>query len=164
MIIKEIVNRRCIREYKPQEVSKEAVLEIIKAAQFAPTASNNRAVEFIVVKDQIMKDRLFEVIGQEFVKKASALIVLATDTTKTPCPIQDLAAAAENMLLQATALGLGAVWKNVRPEWSDQVKKLLGIPENFLVNVMIPVGYPNESKPFHTEADFDQNKIHDENW
>ncbi len=164
MIIKEITNRRSIREYKADAVSEQDVLEIIRAAQFAPSAKNNHAIEFVVVRDQTAKDKLCEVAGQEFVKKASVLVALVLDTTKTPCPIQDVSAAAENMLLQAVALGLGAVWKNVRPEIADRMKAIIGIPENFLLNVIVCLGYPNESKPSHADAEFDQNKVHNEKW
>ncbi|MFH1780596.1 MAG: nitroreductase family protein [Candidatus Nealsonbacteria bacterium] len=164
MVIKEIVNRRSIREYKDEIVPNEAILEIIKAAQFAPTAKNNRAIEFIAIKDQDMKDKICAILEQEFVKKASVLIVPVIDPEKTPCPVQDIAIAAENMLLQVVALGLGAVWKNVRSEPSVQIKALLGIPENFLLNTMLPIGYPNEEKPVHTEADFNKSKIHNEKW
>ncbi|MFH1575884.1 MAG: nitroreductase family protein [Candidatus Nealsonbacteria bacterium] len=164
MIIKEIVNRRSIREYKSEAVSDEFILEIIKAGQFAPTAKNNRAIEFIVVKNQEMKDKICAALGQEFVKKASVLIVPVIDPDKTPCPVQDLAAATENMLLQVVASGLGAVWKNVRPEPAVEIKSLLGIPENLFLNVMVPVGYPNEVKPVHAEADFDKSKIRYEKW
>jgi len=164
MIIKEIVNRRSIREYKAEAVPDDLILEIIKAGQFAPTAKNNRAIEFIVVKNQEMKNKICAILEQEFVKKASVLIVPVIDPDKTPCPVQDLALAVGNMLLQVVALGLGAVWKNVRPGPAEKIKPLLGIPENFLLNVMVPVGYPDEAKPAHTEADFDQSKIRYEKW
>lgn len=133
MIIKEILNRRSAREYKPKAVSQEYIIEIIKAGQFAPTASNNRAVEFIVIEKQETKNNIFEIIGQEFVKEAPVLIVPVSNTAETNCPIQDLSVASENMFLQATALGLGTVWKNLQPEGSEKIKKILGIPEQYMV-------------------------------
>ncbi len=165
MIIKEILNRRSVREYKDKEVSDKYITEIIKAGQFAPTARNNRAVEFIVVKNQKTKNAIFEIVGQEFVKTAVALIVPASDTTKsTNLAIQDLSLASENMFLQATALGLGTVWKNIRPEWEEEVKKLLGIPEKYKVINIIPLGYPKEKPIFHSDKDFDAKKIHQGKW
>lgn len=164
MIIKEIVNRRSVREYKPDPISDEQVSEIIKAAQFSPSASDNHAIEFIVVKNQDTKNKLYEIIDQEFVKEAPVLIVLVTDTTKTPCALQDMSAAAANMLLQATALGLGSVWKNVRPELADRAKAILGVPEKFILNVIVPVGHSKENQPPHAEAEFEKSKIHQERW
>lgn len=165
MIIKEIINRRCIREFAVKPVSDEDISEIIKAAQFAPSARNNHALEFIVVKGQETKDKICVVVGQEFVKKAQVLIIPAVDPKKTTCPVQDIAVAVENMLLQATALGLGAAWKAIRePEWADKVKDLLGMPRDFFLDVIVPLGHPNETKTPHTDSEFDKGKIHFEKY
>ena len=166
MIIKEILNRRSVREYKDKDVPEEYIVEIIKAGQFAPTARNNRAVEFIVIKNQETKDKIFEIVGQEFEKEAKALILPLTDTTKTNCPVQDLSVASENMFLQATALGLGTVWKNLKEEFGEEekIKKLLRIPEKYTVINIIPVGYPKETPKPHGDKDFNAARIHKEKW
>jgi len=165
MIIKEILNRRSVREYKPDEVKERDIVEVIKAGQFAPTAKHNQAVEFVVIKNQATKDKIAEIGGQDFLKQAPVLIALASDTTKSVCPIQDLSVASENMFLQATALGLGAVWKNLQAkEKATSVKKLLDIPEQYLLINIIPVGYPKEIPEPHTDVDFDIKKIHQEHW
>lgn len=162
MILKEILNRRSIREYKPEAVPDELILEVIKAGQFAPTAVNNRSVEFIVIKDQAIKDKLDEILEskQEYVKKAPVIIVPIVDTVASRLPIQDLAVASQNMFLQAAALGLGTVWKNVRPEPAPAIKKLLNIPEKFTLANIIPLGYPATAVEPHTDNDFSAAKIH----
>ena len=166
MVIKEILNRRSVREYKPDMVPENYIIEIIKAGQFAPTARNNRAIEFIVIKNQETKNNIFEIVGQEYVKEAQVLIIPASDTTKTNCPIQDLSVASENMFLQATALGLGTVWKALKAEFDEEekIKKLLGIPKQYMVINIIPVGYPKEKPKPYTDKDFDSKKIHEEKW
>lgn len=164
MLIKEIKNRRTVREYSDREVLEEDIVEIIKAGQFAPTARHNQAVEFVVIRNQETKDKIFEVAGQDFIKQAKVLIIMATDPAKSMCPLQDLSVASENMFLQATALGLGTVWKNLQPDWADKVKKLLNIPGNYEVANIIPVGHPKEQPAPHGDADFDPKKIHREKW
>jgi nitroreductase len=165
-IIKEIINRRSIRKYKPDSVPEEQIESIIKAGQFAPTARNNRAVEFIVVKNQETKDKIFGITGQEFVKEAPVLIVPAVDGEKTVCPVPDLSIASENMLLQATALGLGSVWKNLKTELGEdeKIKELLNIPGQYRVINIIPVGWPAENIEPRTDKDFSPEKIHQEKW
>ena len=166
MIIKEILNRRSMREYQEKAVLEKDISEIIKAGQFAPTASNNRAIEFIVVRDQQTKEQIFEIVGQEFIKEAPVLIIPVSDTTQTNCPVQDLSIASENMFLQATALGLGTVWKALKAEDAEEekIKKLLGIPEQYRAINIIPVGYPKEKPISHTDKDFNAKKIHHEKW
>jgi nitroreductase len=166
VVTKEILNRRSVRDYRPEAVPQKHIVEIIKAGQFAPTAGNNRAIEFVVVKDLETKDKIFDIVGQEFVKTAPVLIIPASDTVRTNCPIQDLSVASENMFLQATALGLGTVWKSLKPERKEpeKIKKLLGIPDRYAVINIIPVGYPKSKPKPRTDEDFDVKKIHEERW
>ncbi len=165
MVIKEIQNRRSIREYKPDDIPDEYIQEIIKAGEFAPSAMNNRAVEFIIVKDKKTKEKIFKIVGQTFVKKAPVLIIPITDTRKTNFAVEDLAVVSENMFLQATALGLGTVWKAVNGGvWEEKIKEILGAPEEYKIINIIPVGYPKEKVFPHVDADFDPKKIHKERW
>ena len=166
MILKEILNRRSIRKYKPDPIPQEYIIDIIKAGQFAPTAHNNRAVEFVVIKDQEMKERIFAIVGQDFVKEAQVLIIPAIDGEKTNCPVQDLSVASENMFLQATALSLGSVWKNLKSELGeeDKIKEILNIPDQYRVINIIPIGWPAENPEPRTDKDFSPEKIHQERW
>ncbi len=166
MIIEEIRKRRSVREFKQKAVSDALISEIIKAAQFAPSARNNRSIEFVVIRNQGTKEIIFNICGQEFVREAPVLIVPVVDTTKTNCSIEDLAVASENMFLEATALGLGTVWKSLKKEFPEEkkLKKLLGIPERYKAINIIPVGYPQHELEPHTEAEFCPEKIHRENW
>ena len=116
-----------------------------------------------------MKDKIFEVVGQEFIKEAPVLIIPAIDAEKSVMPVQDLSVASENMFLQAAALGLGTVWKSiswkgVRPGAEEKIKNLLGIPGKYKIINIIPVGYPKVKPKAYTNREFDDNKIHKEKW
>ena len=160
MVIKEIINRRSVRNYKKREVSDKDLLEIIKAAQFAPTSHDNRGVEFVIVRDQKTKNKIYEIAGQDFMKKAPALVVPIIDTQKTMWPVQDLSVASSHIFLQAEALGLGTVWKNINEKIREPIMELLGIPKDYILVNIIPVGYPNIKKRPHTDQDFSEKKIH----
>lgn len=164
MPLAEIAARRSVREFKPDKVADDLITEIIKAGQFAPTSMNNRSVEFIVIEAAETKTDIFNVVGQDYVKNAPALIIPAIDITKSTLPVQDLSMATENMLIQAAGLGLGAVWKNVTDQWAKKIKTMLGIPKNFLVINLIPIGWPVKPLPPHTDANFDIRKTHFEKW
>lgn len=164
MVIEAIKKRRSVREYKPDAVPDEDIKEIIKAAQFAPTAHGSKAVEFIVIRNQEMKEKIFDVVGQDYVKVAPVLIAAVVDLEKSELPVQDLSVAAGFMFLEATALGLGTVWKNLSSKWEKKVKNLLGVPQNFRIINLVPVGYPAEKLPAHSDGEFSENKIHEELW
>jgi len=163
-MLEEIVNRRCVRKYKSTPIKKEDILKIIKAAQFAPNSMNTRAWEFLIIEDNEIKEKLFEILGQDFVKETPVLIVPAIDQKKTTNPIQDLSLASGYAFLQAAKLGLSTVWKNVRAENLEKVKGVLNIPENYLIINLIPVGYADEKIECHSNKDFKEGKIHWGKW
>jgi nitroreductase len=162
MIIKEITGRRSIRSFKPDAIPDEALLEIIKAAEFAPSAKHIRPIEYVIVRDKETKDKLFEVLTQDFIKEAPVLIVPVSDTGKSAFSIQDLSIASGYMFLQAYALDLGTVWRNVYEENAEKIKAILGIPASFTLINVIPVGHPAENLPPHAGSEFDSGKIHKE--
>jgi nitroreductase len=166
MLLQAIAERRSVRTYQSRDLAQEQVLEIIRAAQFAPTGMNNRAVEFIVVRDAAVKNRLFELLEprQPFIKEAPAILFPVTDTRKTPVATADLALASAFIFLQAASLGLGTVWKHVAPEQVPAVREILGIPADYTLINAIPVGYPQQKPPAHSVEAFDPAKIHFEKW
>ena len=162
MIIKEIIGRRSIRSFKPDPVPDEAITEIIKAAEFAPSAKHIRPIEYIIVKDQKTKDKLFEVLTQDFIKEAPVLIVPISDTRKSAFSLQDLSIASGYMFLQAYALELGTVWRYVYEENAEKIKAILGIPAHYTLFNVIPVGYPAKNLAPHADNEFEPGKIHQE--
>lgn len=168
MINQAILNRRSVRLFTNQPVTDELVREIIKAAQFAPSAMNKRGAEFVVLKDAAIKEKLFDATGthikQEVVKTASVVLIPLIDTKLSLLPVADLSLAIENIFIQVAELGLGAFWKHIAAEEAEEVRKLLNIPEHYILLNAIPLGYPqNEVKP-HTDEEFVEEKIHWGQW
>ena len=58
--------------------------------------------------------------------------------------VQDCAAATENILLAAHAMGLGAVWTGAYPleERSAEMGKVLKLPETIVPLSVVVIGYP----------------------
>ena len=162
MVLDIIKNRRSVRKFKPDMISNEFIVEIIKAAQFAPTAMNNQAIEFLVIKDQNLKDQIYDISEpkQEFVKTAPVIIVPFTNTQKTNLAAHDLSLASENIFLQAAALGLGSVWKNFYPPIAKKVQAILNIPDNYTLVNIIPIGIPETDPQAYSNTDFNPNRIH----
>ncbi len=164
MILKEVLNRRSVREFTSEPVPDIHIQEIIRAGQFAPSAKGAHAVEYVVVKNSDTRNSIFEIVGQDFVKQAPVLIVPVCDTIKSEYCVEDLSVASENMFLQAVASGLGTIWKNIKKDEAAEIRKILGIPENFAMINVIPLGFPKEKQIPHGSGDFFPNKIHEEKW
>jgi nitroreductase len=174
MILPVIQDRRSVRDFAAKEVPEELLLELVCAAQFAPTGMNNRAVEFLVLRRREAKEKLFALLEpkQPFVREAPAVIVPATDTRKLQAPepnrtiiaTSDLAIASSFIMAQAVALGLGTVWKHVLAEFAPKVAEAFGLPREFFLVNAIAVGYPAKKPAPHSESEFSAAKIHREQW
>lgn len=146
-----IQNRKSVRKYDTSKlVSNEDVEKIIAAANRAPSAGNFRPVEFMVITDDKIKQNIFKVAReQKHVVESPVLIIVIGDIIKNTekygergsnlYVIQDAAAATENILLAATALGLGSCWMGGFDE--QKLAGVLQLPNNKRPLAMVPVGY-----------------------
>ena len=164
MVIEPIVWRRSVREYSQEPIMEDAIESLIKAAQFAPTAMGANEVEFVVIRKQSVKSELAEVLGQDFVKKAPVLILMAADPKVSPLCERDLAVASGFIMIQAAALGLGTVWKNIGDDQKVAVRKILNLPSDHVFINIIPVGYPLKELADHSDEDYNANKVHYDNY
>lgn len=166
-VLETLYDRRSIRDYKETPVPEDLVLEILKAAQYAPSARNTRPWHFVVVTDRELINTLRSRHPYaSMLEKAPVCIVVCGDESKaTPGYwMIDCAAATENMLLAAKALGLGTCWMGVAPreERMSAVTEVLHLPEGIKPFAMVAVGYParEPARPNRFEA----SRIHYNGW
>lgn len=164
--IETIFARRSIREYTNEKVSKKDIKTMLEAAMAAPSSSNLQPWHFIVVTNRQMLDNLAKIhpYGKMLVKAPLCIAVCGDTRISLPSWVQDCSAATENLLLAATALGLGAVWVGVYPEEEriNPIKKVLRIPESIVPLNLISVGHPAEQKGPRTQ--YDELRVHRERW
>lgn len=159
-----IYRRRSIRKFLHLSVSEENITEMLKAAMYAPSARNTQAWEFVVITNRIFLDKLSEIHPYAKMLKYAPLAILVCGNKKIEeneaYLNQNCAAATQNILLSAFALGLGSVWLGVYPkkERIDPISELLKLPENILPISLIAIGYPDEIKEIPQR--FDLNKVH----
>lgn len=152
--------RYSVRKYLNKPVQREKIERCIEAARLAPSTSNSQPWRFIVVDDQELKDSLAsETYGQvlsfnRFVLEAPVLIVVISERKNITAKIAgiiknrdfsliDIGITAEHICLQAVEEGLGTCilgWFNEKA-----VKELLNIPRSQRVELIITLGYPDES-------------------
>lgn len=165
-----IKERKSVRSYTGEEVSKKDIDKILHAAMAAPAAIHMLPWKFIVVTDKTILKTLAD--GLPFAKMLPAagtgIVVCAVPEeaalSSKEFAILDCTCATENILLAAEALGLGAVWTAVYPNESlmDFVRNTLSIPKNIIPLNVIPVGYPaGEEK---AQDKYEAKNIHWEKW
>jgi nitroreductase len=143
--------RHSVRNFDSRkDVSNDLIEKIIEAAKTAPSAGGLYPTDFIIVRDQKTKEQIARAaLRQDFVAQAPVVIVVVSDVEKTASyygergrnlyVIQDAAAATENLILAATALGLGTCWVGAFDE--EEIRKILKLKRDFRPLAIIPVGY-----------------------
>ena len=152
-VLDAIKGRFSVRKYTSEPVSDSDLATILEAARFSQSANNFQDWRFIVVRDESMRKKLVPAVkNQRFVGEAPVVIVccgINIDYIMT-CGQHtynlDVAIAMENMALIAHELHLGTCWLGAFYE--DQVKELLGIPEeNVRIVGMMTIGHPAVQAP-----------------
>ena len=151
-----IKGRRSIRKYQDKEVEESSLNQILESVQWSPSWANTQCWEVIVVKDPATKEQLQGTLVKNPATKAMVqapiVFVLCGKlqssgyyngqvTTKFGDWFMfDLGLATQNMCLTAYDLGLGTVIVGLFDH--NKVKEILGVPDDYEVVTMIPLGHP----------------------
>ena len=166
-----ILSRTSIRSFSDQAVEENILRKVLEAGMAAPSAVNMQPWMFVVIDKRELLDTLADKLPYaKMLKQAPVAIVVCGDLRKTLDQrereywVEDCSAAAENILLAAHALGLGAVWTAVHPVPSriDAVQNTLHMPEYLIPLNVMPLGYPAESR--EPKRKWDEGKIHWNSW
>ena len=137
-----IRQRRSVRRYTGETIPRLHLEQIVDAGRLAATGYNRQPWDFIVVTERTMIGRL--TVAAEWMDKAAAVIAVVLDPD-SEFWLEDGAAAVENMLIAATALGYGACWlEGDTLPLEDELKRLLGVPDERRLLTLVPVGVPAE--------------------
>lgn len=137
-----IRKRRSVRSFTGDPIPKEDLLTIVDAGRLAPSGNNRQPWEFIIVTDPAMINQLK--VAAEWMENAGAIIAVVMDPSSRWW-IEDGAAAVENMLIAATALGYGSCWlEGYTLQREYEFKVLLNIPEHLRLMTLVPIGVPTE--------------------
>ena len=163
-----ILARRSIRRFAPRPLEEEDLSALLAAALAAPSAHNPRPWHFVVStrKDRLEEIPAFHPYSSMMRTAAAAVLVCGEPASKDDDFLpQDLAAATENLLVEAAARGLGSCWLGVYPKaplmeacrlWGD-------LPEEVLPFALVALGWPGEAKTPHPDRP-DPARIRRETW
>jgi len=143
-VFEAIENRRSVRKYKQKTISKEIIKKLINVARLAPSAINIQPWEFIAITNTETLNKIADITDHgKFIVNAPLCIAIFCRDTKYY--LEDGSAAVENILIAATALGLGTCWvAGDKKAYADEIRKLLSVPIDHKLVVLVPVGYPDE--------------------
>ena len=152
--INDIMSRRSIRKYKPEQISREELDIVLQAGICAPTGKNRQSPILIAVQNKEVRDLLSrmnaQVLGADvdpFYGAPTVVVVLAK--ADSPHAVQDGSLVLGNMMTAAKAIGLGSCWINRAREVFDSAegKQLLarwGVEGDYIGVGNCILGYPDE--------------------
>ncbi|MFH1211082.1 MAG: nitroreductase family protein [archaeon] len=143
--------RRSSRGYKEKDVRHEDLVKVLNAGRHAPSSGNIQNWIFLVIKNEGTRREIAKAcLNQIWMVQAPVHIVICNDlvTAKRSYGergerlygIQNCAAAAENMILEAESLGLGTCW--VGSFDNEAVKRILNIPGGVNPEIILTLGHP----------------------
>jgi nitroreductase len=166
--LESIYTRRTIRKYSNKTVPDDMIEKLLKAGMSGPSAMNEQPWYFIVVKDRKLLVEISKASPYSQMAKDAAVAIIVCGEPKLQKIegfwLQDCCIAAQNILLAAHALGLGAVWTASYPlrDSVDNLQKLFGIPKKIIPLCVIPLGYPAEKK--EPVERFRKERVHYDKW
>ena len=154
-----IENRRSIRKFTTNQVTKGQLIKLVEAAMYAPSAKNLRPWEFVIITNRAVLDKISEISPSFHMFKSATAGIIVVGLEFEDMPVgyfqQCCGAATQNILLEATNQGLGTCWCGVYPrqERVKPLQELLNI--NKLPFCAIAIGVPDEApaKRGHFEDD-----------
>jgi nitroreductase len=167
-----ISQRRAVREYTPEPVNRQTLIELIKSATLAPSAVNEQAWRFTVVTDRALLSRIsrsakahmlsesgestaaghfhdiLSDIGFNIFYGAPALVVISAPK-RLRWVIEDCSLAAENFMLAARANNLGTCWIGFAQSWlgTPEGRNAIKLDDDQLPVAPIIVGHPSVMPP-----------------
>ncbi len=147
--LKPIFARRSCRAYTDASLSEEHLDILRQSLRWAPSGGNRQPWYFYQIHNQQIKDKLVTAAGgQSFLSAAPVVFVVCAIPERSASRygergrhlyvLQDTAAAVQNLMLAATALGYGSCWVGAFDE--KAVSRILELPDNQRPVAMIPIG------------------------
>lgn len=157
--------RRSIRKFTEEPVSREDLINLLKIGMSGPSAMNAKPWEFVVITEMEILSMLRKNLMFAKMVAPAAICVLGSKRLQANKGgdlfwEQDCSAATENILLAATAMGLGTVWIGIHPVhlFERQVKSILNLPAGVTPLNLIMIGHPAEEKEARTQ--YDEKRVH----
>lgn len=168
----DVVGRqRAHRAFANRPVSDEDIARVLGAAVHAPSAENKQPWEFVVVRDPQRRAAIGELIrtgwearGRSFsrgrlppplfedvdrgatggIAGAPVLVVVCADVQRglEQTVASSIFPAVQNLLLAATAIGLGSALTTIAVGYARELAELLALPDHVQPVAVVPLGWP----------------------
>lgn len=172
-------SRKTVRKFSSSSVDWNEVVIALKTACQAPSGANSQPWRFLIIADRFRKKKIRQACEQgekEFYSKVTGefkkwlhsrsldwnkpfleeapLLALIFSEKKAPYSTQSVWLSIGYILLVIEELGLGTV--TYTPSITKGVFDVLDVPDNFRLEVILPIGFSAEEKPKEPKFEFDK--------
>ncbi len=160
-----IEKRHSVRSFSDKEIRKEDLEKLLKAAIEAPTGRNSQDLYFVLVQDSSIKEKILEELGIERNFYGAKAILFTFAKNADHLNELNVGAAIENVLLEATDLGLSSCWiHSVVPTLQSEkgkevLKENLKLEGEILPFDCVALGYIKGEEPLKKRKSGDGSKI-----
>ena len=161
-----LLESKSMRVFEERPITSEEKEAILLAAMAAPTAGNQQLYTILDITDQTIKEKLVDTCDhQPFIAQAKMVLIFCTDVRRwvdtfeeagaqprKPGPgdlmlaCADACIAAQNAVVAAQSLGIGACYIGDVMENREEQCELLGLPEYVFPVAMVVFGYPTRQQ------------------
>jgi nitroreductase len=167
------VSQRACRSFTDEPVADDVIERVLVAATHAPSAENTQPWVFVVARAPVLRARIGELTrraweggGREFsvdrlapamladvdqgalggVSGAPVLIVVCGETSRCVPAVLEASVwpAVQNLLLAATASGLGSALTTLATGFGEELRQVLALPEHVRAMAVVPLGHPTK--------------------
>ena len=150
-------------KFKPGKIPRRHLIRIVGAGLKAPSACNCQTTTFVIADGEKQLAQMRKLHPMQAMQDARA--VIACVISRRPRPVfrkwsfeaEDCSSAIMNIWLAATALGYASVWIDGHlriGKVGEGFNKILGIPNDKTVRVILPLGKPAEAGPRRKKMPF----------
>ena len=187
-----ILTRRSTRKFLQKEVEEDLLNQIIEAGRHAPTGGNSQSAELLIItrrdllnqlalqaKESFSKMEIYEGMyrskknaimasknGNYIFHYNAPVVIVLTNLKSYSNNMADCSCIAENMMIAANALDLGACWINQLHWLSDdpdirEILKPYGLSDDRTICCCLALGYPDteDKLPLRQPKNLTGNKV-----
>ena len=143
-----IKTRRSVRRFLKKAIPDDVLERVLDAARLAPSGNNRQPWRFVIVRDEDKKKKIAQACYEQgFVAEAAVVIICCSikcssgyEPWQDNAGWRDMIIAADHLILAARNEGLGTCW--VGALHNKKVGKIVNVPDDVDVVMVVPVGYP----------------------
>ena len=129
-----------VREYRDDPIPEEVVRRIVEAGRLTGSSQNGQPWHFVVVSDRDTLRRVASAVPHGRYGADAALAIVVAVERSSRFGLSDAGRAIQSMILTAWAEGVGSNWTGF--SGMDEVREILGIPDEYDVVAVVPFGSP----------------------